>query len=306
MSSNFKTFLRSVLSFLLAAVFLYLAFRGTNFSELWLSLKEIRYGWIILLVPVGLAGHYVRAVRWKFLLDHVKPDLSIRNLFSAVLIGYMVNNVLPRVGELVRPYVAGKLEGISKTTALGSVVIERIIDVMTFFFILLLVLSLYPDSLNAFWENADSLRPFFLGGSIVFILIFVLIFLKSESIFQLVKYIKPIIPAKYRQDMDALMESFLHGFGVATRKEKFLSIFVLSMLMWFFYGLGMYVPFFAFPEIASMHLGFSASIILLTVSSIAFVLPAPGAFGTYHSFLKFALMKLYGVDEVMQKLDTSR
>jgi len=298
MSSNLKTFLRSLLSFFLAAIFLYVAFRGTNFAELWQSLTQIRYAWIILLVPVGLASHYVRAVRWKYLLGHVKQDLSTRNLFSAVMIGYMVNNVLPRVGELVRPYVAGKLEGIPKTTALGSVVIERILDMMTFFFILCVVLFLYPNSLDAFWENADSLRPLFLAGSIGCFLVFVLLFLKSESIFQLVKYIKPIIPARYRENMEHLTESFLNGFRIATRRNKFPSIVVLSLVIWFLYGLGLYIPFFAFKEIAALHLGFSASIILLTVVSIAYVLPTPGGFGTYHSFLKFSLMRLYGIDEV--------
>ena len=298
MSSNVKTALRSSVGFLLAAVFLFVAFRGTKFDALWQSLKEVHYLWVLLLVPVGLASHYVRALRWKYLIGHVKENLSTRNLFSAVMIGYMVNNVLPRVGELIRPYVAGKLEGISKSAALGSVVIERIIDMITFFFILCLVLFLYPNSLDAFWENADSFRLLFLAGSILSLLIFVVIFLKSESIFQLVRYIKPIVPARYRNNVDSLLESFLSGFRVATQREKFLSIVALSLVIWFLYGLGLYVPFFAFESLANLHLGFSASIILLTVTSIAFVLPAPGAFGTYHSFLKFSLMKLYGADEV--------
>jgi len=298
MESRTKTAVRSFLSILLAAVFLYIAFRGISFSDLWQSLREVRYLWIALLVPIGLASHYVRALRWKYLLGHVKKDISTPNLFSAVMIGYMVNNVLPRVGELIRPYVAGKLEGISKSTAFGTVVIERIIDMMTFFFVLCLVLFLFPQSLTAFWDDAESLRPLFLAGSVGSFVLFVLIFLKSESIFRLVRYLKPIIPLRYRDKIDAIIDSFLSGFKIASMRKKLPIVIFLSLSIWFLYGLGLYVPFFAFEPIAQLNLGFSASMILLTVVSIAFVLPAPGAFGTYHSFLRYALVKLYGVDDV--------
>lgn len=298
MASTTKTAVRSILSLMLAAVFLYIAFRGVAFADLWQSLREVRYLWIALLVPIGLASHYVRALRWKYLLEHVKKDISTQNLFSAVMIGYMVNNVLPRVGELIRPYVAGKLEGISKSTAFGTVVIERIIDMITFFFLLCLVLFLFPESVDAFWDNAESLRPLFLAGSAIAFALFILIFLKSESIFRLVRYLKPVIPSRYRNKIDLVIDSFLSGFKIASVRTKLPVVIALSLAIWALYGLGLYVPFFAFEPIANLDLGFSASMILLTVTSIAFVLPAPGAFGTYHSFLRYALVKLYGVDDV--------
>ena len=297
MTSKAKTAVRSLLSLALAAVFLYVAFRGIALSDLWQSLREVRYLWILLLIPIGLLSHYVRAYRWKFLLGHVKQDISTANLFSAVMIGYMVNNVLPRVGEFVRPYVAGKLEGISKSTALGTVVIERIIDMMTFFILVFLVLFLYPETLAA-WENAESLRPLFLAGSVVSFLLFVLLFLKSESIFRLVRHLKPIIPERYAGKLDSMVDSFVSGFRIASVRNKLPQVFGLSFVIWFLYGLGLYVPFFAFEPIAKLDLGFNASMVLLTVTSIAFVLPAPGAFGTYHSFLKFSLVRLYGIDDV--------
>ena len=298
MAFKTKTVVRFLLSLLVAAVFLYVAFRGTSFSDLWRSLQQVHYIWIILLVPIGLVSHYVRAFRWKYLLGHLKQDISTSNLFSAVMIGYMVNNVLPRVGELVRPYVAGKLEGISKSTAFGTVVVERIIDMMTFFFLLCVVLFLYPESLTALWSDAPTLRPLFLAGSVGSFLLLVLIFFKSESIFRLVRYLKPIIPGRYRDKLDSIIESFLSGFRIVSTRKKLPLVILLSVAIWFLYGLGIYVPFCAFDSIAALNLGFGESMILLTVVSIAFVLPAPGAFGTYHSFLKFSLMKLYGVDDL--------
>jgi uncharacterized protein (TIRG00374 family) len=298
MAPRAKTFLRSFLSFLLAGIFLYVAFRGTNVDELLNSLRDVRYFWIALLIPVGLLSHYMRAVRWKYLLGHVKTDLSIRNLFAAVMIGYMVNNALPRVGEIVRPYVAGKLEGISKSTAFGSVVIERIIDLVAVAAIFCLVLFFSPGVLAAFVEDAETLRPLFLAGSLVSLLLLLLLFLKSESLLRSAKVLLALVPARSRDRVQSLFDSFVSGFRVASIREAFGKIALTSVLIWGLYALTLYIPFFAYPEIAAAGLGFDAAIVLLTLSSAAFVLPAPGAFGTYHTFLKFALMRLFGIHEV--------
>lgn len=298
MAFKTKTIIRTALSLLLAAVFLYVAFRGTSFADLWTSLQGAHYMWIGLIVPIALVSHYVRALRWKYLLTHVKQDISTSNLFSAVMIGYMVNNVLPRVGELVRPYVAGKLEGISKSTAFGTVVIERIIDMMTFFFLLCMILLVFPESLSTLWVDAPNLQPLFLAGSAGSFAVFVLIFFKSESIFRLLRYVRPAIPERYREKVDSILESFLSGFTIASTRDKLPLVIILSFLIWLMYGLGLYVPFYAFDSIANLNLGIGESMILLAVISAAFVLPAPGAFGTYHSFLKYAMIKLYGVDDV--------
>ena len=181
MNTNLKTLLRSVFGILLAALFLFLAFRGTDFDQLWLSLQNVHYEWVLLLIPIGLFSHFLRAVRWKFLLEPVKKGTSVHVLFSAVMIGYMVNNILPRVGELVRAYVAGRLEGMPKSSTLGTVVIERIIDLATFSFLLCIVLFVYPQSLGAFVDDVSSVRVLFLVGSVVVLVLFVLLFLKSES-----------------------------------------------------------------------------------------------------------------------------
>jgi hypothetical protein len=296
MPLKLKQLLRTLVSFAIAAFFLYLAFRGTDFAELWISLKSANYWWISLLVPVGLLSHWVRAIRWGYLLKPVKANTSKRNLFSGVMIGYMVNNALPRVGELVRPYILGKLEGISKTSALGSVVIERILDFLTFYFIVSVVLFAYPSSLTPFFENVNAVRPLLLASSILCFFLFVLLFFKAGTFVLFTGKLKVLLPMKYRARFDSLMDSFQTGLAVSKMRDSFFPIVVLSFLMQALYALGLYIPFFAFSSMAALRLDFGASVILLTISSIAFVLPAPGGIGTYHSFMTFTLMKLYGID----------
>jgi len=298
MKPHLKNLLRSIFGILLAVVFLVVAFRGTDFDQLWASLRGVHYQWILLLIPIGLLSHFLRAVRWKYLLEPVKESTSVHTLFSAVMIGYMVNNVLPRVGELVRAYVAGRLEGMPKSSTLGTVVIERIIDLATFFFGLCAVLFLYPQSLEAITDDASSLRVIFLAGSVIVLVLFVLLFLKSESFFRSFRVIRYVVPAKYKPSVDRLLDSFLSGMQVSKLRPRFARIALVSVLIWGFYGLALYVPFYAFDSIRTLNLDFGAAMVLLTFSAVAFTLPAPGAFGTYHSFLSLALVRIYGVDSV--------
>lgn len=298
MAFNIKKSARALFSFLVAGVFLYAAFRGTNFSDLWKSLQSVNYAWVLLLVPIHIISHWLRAVRWAYLLAPVKTNLSRRNLFSAVMVGFMVNNILPRVGEFVRPYVIGKLEGISKSSAFATVVVERIIDMATFMLTLSVVLFINPNTLDPFVSDPASARPIFFAGSIVALAFFVILFLKSESLFKLLNVFKPFMPKKHAGRYEKIVESFLSGLGVARMRNKFFPIILLSIMMWMAYALGLYIPFLAFESLTNLNLGFGAAVILLMISTIAWVLPAPGALGTYHTFLTIALIKLYGVDSI--------
>ncbi len=296
MAPRLKTFLRAAAGFLLAGFFLYLAFQGSSVDELWNSLLRVNVAWVLALIPLTIFGFWVRAVRWEYLLAPIKPNLSKRNLFSAVLIGYMINNILPRVGELVRPYVIGKLENISKSSAFGTVVVERILDFMTFYFLVLVVMFFYPGVLDPFINYFNLPRPILVLVAVGLFLFFVVLFLKGETIFKVLSAVTKIMPERYHTKIDRLRDSFLSGFGVSKMKHHFFALFGLSVLLQATYAMTLYIPFYAFDSIRQLNLDFGASVVLLTISSIAYVLPVPGAMGTYHFMLSRALTNLYGVD----------
>lgn len=298
MTRKARTLLRTLLSFFLTAVFLYLAFRNANLTELWNSLVEANLGWILALVPLGLFSHWVRALRWRYLVAPLKPNASLRNLFSAVMVGYMVNNVLPRAGELVRAYMFGRLEKMSRSATLGTIVVERILDTVTFLFMLCTILFLYPNSLDPFVENVESARRYFLLGSVGLLVLSAVLLLKSESLFSLMKLLKPLVPQHYAGQIDAIVESFLSGIGAGAGRQYLFVVSVLSLFLFGVYGLTMYVGFFSLDTIAAREFDFGVAFVLLTITTIAYVLPAPGALGTYHSFLTYTLAALYGVDSV--------
>jgi glycosyltransferase 2 family protein len=296
MTKEIKNIFRYAISFLIAFVFLYLAFRGVKFSNLWESLKSANYWWVALLVPLNIVGNWVRAERWADLLSPIKANISKRNLFAGVMIGYAVNNVLPRVGEFVRPYILGKSEGISRTSAFGTVVVERILDFMSFYFIVCVVLFLYPHSLDPFVNDADAVRPLFLVGSVAALILFVLLFFKAEAFFRFMAKMLRFVPLLQKEKIENVLDKFYTGFAVAKVRDKFGRILAQSFIIWGLYALGMYLPFFAFASLVRPDLDFGAAIVLLVISSISWVLPAPGAMGTYHSFLTVAMVRLYNVD----------
>lgn len=288
---------KAVISFAIAALFLYLAFRGTDFDVLWATILQAEPLWVFLLIPIGLTGHWLRAVRWKLLLQPFKINVSLRNLFSSVMIGYAVNNVLPRVGEVVRPVVVGKLENISRSAALGTVVIERVLDFLTFSFVVGITLFVYPSAIDPFVDDPDLWRPVFLAASAISIGIFLALVLKLEALVELVARYRHRLPGTLGPRIGSMLDSFRAGVSVAHLRKSWPAVAGWSMAIWGIYALGLYVPFFMFSSIASLHLGPGAAVVLLVISSIAWVLPAPGAMGTYHSFLTVAMVKLYGVDQ---------
>lgn len=293
-----KQFAKAALSFGIAFLFLYFAFRGVNVEELLRALQGANYYWVALLVPIVVVSHIARAVRWKYLMEPVKSNCSVRNLFAAVMIGYAVNNLLPRVGELVRPVVLGNAEKVSRSATLATVVVERILDLLSFYITACIVLFLSPTALDPFFDDPASIRPVLFAAMFAGVAIFLILFFKAESLFRFLAGVKKFLPKRYAAPIDKVLDSFFTGFGIVKMKERFGIIVFLSLAIQGLYALGMYEPFFVFPSMVKPSLDFGASVVLLVVSSIAWILPAPGALGTYHSFITVALVKLYNVDTV--------
>jgi glycosyltransferase 2 family protein len=225
--------------------------------------------------------------------------VSLRNSFSAVMIGYLVNNVLPRVGEVVRPVAIGKLEHISRSAAFGTVVLERIIDLITFVLILLLVLFFYASSFTQLFPTLAHVEWVFVSGSALMLILCGLVFFKPEFVFSLLRRVTAFIPKNVRGPIEKVLDSFLTGFGASKHPGNYAMIIVTSIAIWVFYIILMYLPFFAFNMMGAYNLDFSSATILMVVSGVAFAVPTPSGFGSYHFFTFFVLSRLFNVDPVI-------
>lgn len=288
-----RTLLKYGISIGITALFLYLAFRGTDFRELWASFRDVNYWWILLYFAVLMTSHFLRALRWRYMLEPVKANISIRNLFSGVMIGYMMNNVLPRAGELVRPYTLGKLENIPKSAALGTIVVERIIDTLTFVVLVVLMPVLYKGPLQEHfpWLESTGIIVSAAAGGLLALLVIMMV--KRSWTDALLKLIGRVLPARIATRVEDMAHAFLDGSLFLTRPGRFLLIFVLSVMIWALYALMVYVAFIAY---GLQGLGFPAAVVILAISSIGMALPTPGGTGTYHILVSQALSQLFAVD----------
>ncbi|MGB9773984.1 MAG: lysylphosphatidylglycerol synthase transmembrane domain-containing protein [Bacteroidota bacterium] len=280
---------------LLTFGFLYLAFRGTHIDRLFEALSTGNYLIASIVIPVLLLSDLFRAWRWKYLLAPLKGNTKVRNLFSATMIGYMINNFVPRLGELVRPYALGRLEHVSKSAALGTIVVERVIDIMTFLLLLGGLLIFDENSLSSTfpWLSHTGFVVFFI--TLFLLLVLYLLVKKKEPVLQLYRRLFRFLPLKMFEKGETLLSAFVDGFRVIRQPRFYIMIAILSIVIWGLYLLMMYVPFYAFG-LAHRGLGLGAAAILLAVSSISVAVPTPGGTGTFHSLITETLVRLYGVN----------
>jgi hypothetical protein len=284
-------------SILLALLFLYLAFRGTDLDKLLASLEGANYWWLLVSFSIMLSSHLVRAWRWRFLLDPMKPRIGLRNLFSGVMIGYFMNNLFPRAGEIARPYTIGKLENISASAALGTVVVERIMDTMAFVFMVFAIPLVYSGPLL---ESFPWLRS---AGWIVLLITLpvmalpLVLMVRRDWTDRLLGIATRILPASWERRLRWIVHAFLDGFLFVKRPVVALEILLMTGVIWGLYLASMYAAFFGFG--LQSQLGLGAGWVTLAISSIGIAIPTPGGTGTYHAFTSQTLTRLFHVDETL-------
>ena len=128
MTKNTKTTINTIVFLSLGGLLFYWAIESQDTDQLWHQIKEANIAWIGLSMLCGVLSHLLRALRWNLLLEPLNYRASVAGSFHAVILGYLVNMALPRVGEITRPAVLSKLENIPFNKLVGTVLVERIVD----------------------------------------------------------------------------------------------------------------------------------------------------------------------------------
>ncbi len=301
MSIRMKSFLRYLSSLVLTLGFLYFAFRGTDFRSLWEILRDANYWWAIAMLPPLFISHIFRAWRWEYLLRPIKRGMRFRNLFSATIVGYMLNNVLPRAGEIGRPYAIGKLEGISRSAAFGTVMMERIFDVLSFLVVAALIPLVYSGPLKEALPWLESTGIWISALTLGCLAVVTFLMLRRDIVMNILAYFTRHLSERRAKFVEHITHSFLDGFLFLKEPRHYFMIALLSVLVWVFYIVMMYIPFFAFGLDRKYGLDLGSALVVQAISSIGFMLPTPGATGSYHYFVIQTMTKLYGVNEELAR-----
>ena len=289
--------IRQVIQYILPLVIAFLllgyAYRDFTFSALWTELQKVKLSWIMLSLLLSLASHLVRAYRWKLLLQSIARPLGLAQAFIALNIGYMSNLFVPRLGELVRCSVLKKSTGIATSTALGTVVAERAIDLVSLLTVMCISLVISFKQLKDIFEVTilANLNPWAIQvlawSSLLLILLLGLfiITIKRSNAFQ--GYI-------WLSKVQLFLQGVLQGINSIRVLNTKKTTLVLTICMWVLYYLAGYVGVWAIAETA--NLGWMAGLSMLAMSSISLTLPIQGGIGAYHLLVSSTLMA-YGVSK---------
>lgn len=295
MSSLTKKIIQYTVIFGIGIAFLYFVFNGTDWKETGERLKEANYNWIILGLGVSVISHWLRAYRATMLYEAMNYRVSTANSLYAVFIGYFINYIIPRGGEISRCASLYKTDRVPVEKTLGTVIVERLLDIVITVLILVLVVVLQFDVIYRYIDTNLKLGSG-TGGSLKYTLMGSLVIL--VTLFFLFR--KKLVALPVYQKIIRLLEGFVQGFSSIREVRSPLVFIVLSILIWICYIFMMYLCLFSLEETA--HLSFSQCLTVFAMGTIGVVIPAPGAgAGTYHYAIIQGLL-LYNVSEEYGKV----
>lgn len=279
---------RFLLGLIISLVFLYFAFRGVNYHELWRALRGVNFFYLFLFMLAVIALMGVRAYRWKFMVDPLKK-VGLYSLFSSAMIGFMANNVLPvRLGELVRAYSLGTKENISRSASFATIVMERVFDGFSLLLILWLTLLFFPFS-----RSSEKMGELIRKGAnltlvinILVFLILILLELKPEPVLNFFKRLFRLLPGKLSAKAEGILDKFSSGVRIFRDIPRMSWILLWSLILWAGSGISNYLVFLAF----GLHPPLQATLILMVIVTFGVMIPSsPGYVGTVHFFAVIAL-----------------
>ncbi len=282
-----------VFGVLISGVCLYLAFRGTNFSELAASIASVNYFYIFPVILAVLTAHYLRCYRWGKIMDTL-ARYDQKTLFVLGSIGYMAVNILPaRLGEFARPYLVKKRSGVKMSATMATVVIERVFDLLALMLFMLIVLW----NAKQLPEQVKNIGMIMLVVSVSLFIILIIMAIKRDSSIKKIDAVLRIFPQKFAAPLNRLAHSFIDGLQILPNIGKTLYVFFISILIWVCAGLSAYILFLGFDFRLTIIDGFAITVII----ALGVMLPAaPGFIGTYHYFCILG-MTLFGIPEANAK-----
>lgn len=296
---------------LLSAIFVALFFVTLDFGRLIDALAEANYFYVMPGIGLYLIGVWFRTLRWQWLLKHMRPVKTSR-LFPVVVVGYMANNLLPmRLGELVRSYYVGEREGVSKTAALVTIFIERLLDALTLLLFISAIAVFVPliGLAEGFGERSSVPWPLLVAAiSLPFIAAFgglILVAYAPARARSIIAFFLRPLPATIEDRVLDMLDMFLEGIQSLRSPSAVLVLFLLSIPVWLFEaGLFVLVGYsFGFNEIYDSVPEMIVAMILVTaIANIGASIPAaPGGIGLFELIARetLVLLPLAAVDRAV-------
>jgi uncharacterized protein (TIRG00374 family) len=274
----------------------FLLFFSVGIFFIWLSVRNLsqadidsimnsfvtaNYFWVVPCVFVGIFSHMLRARRWIILMEPMGYNPSLKNTFFAVMIGYFVNMALPRFGEVTRCGILNKYEKIPFNKSFGTVITERVFDMIIFIILFIVILLTQYDRFGSYLEtnffaplknklpDLDAAFHAFLWSTMLIVMLALLL---------MWVYRHTLLQNQFIARIWRVLRGFLSGVRSLTRIKRPMEFIILTIGIWIMYFLMVYLCFFSIPE--TNMLGPSAGFSVLVLGSFGIII-TPGGIGLY-------------------------
>ena len=264
-----------------------------NWNDCKEALKSAKY---ILFVPVFFiisASHFSRAMRWKILMKPMGYNPRLLNTFFAVMVGYLANLAIPRLGEVLKCTILSKYEKVPADKLVGTILVERVMDVICLATVFVIALILEADIIGEF-ASATLKENFFSGGTKAIVIKFSIVIGSLIVLYFIFKYVFRIfhqyLVIKRIKQVFTGVSTGISSIKNLQNKKAFI---FHTIFIWSCYIGGTYLGFFA--TTGTDHLPFAAVFPVLAFASIGMII-TPGGIGTYPRFI-MQVMLLYNIEE---------
>jgi len=271
-------FVQLLIGLAVSAVCVWVSMRGIDLHSVWDALRGASLVGFLAAMALTLVGFWLRAVRWRLLIGSSRP-LSTTSLFSATMVGFMTNNVLPfRLGELVRPWVLARRENLSKTTLFATIVVERAVDMLTLLVILGVALAVFPLR-----GDTDAGRMVQAGAGLLLALslaltAFIVALERQPGLAHaFTSWCTGFLPSASRGRVARALQHFIDGLGLFRDLRRLSSVMLLSVVMFLVISVGLSISMWSL----GIRIAWYGGLLMLVITAIGIMVPAaPGYIGT--------------------------
>jgi hypothetical protein len=263
-----------------------------NWEECKTALKSARF---ILFIPVFfilIASHLSRAIRWRILMKPLGYNPSLLNTFFAVMVGYLANLAVPRLGEVLKCTILGKYEKVPPDKLVGTILVERAIDVVSLLIVFVIAIGTQASIIGEYAK--DTIRNNFLSGNKQMIIIKLTVVLVTVIVlyFALRFVFKKYNDIGFVKKINIIFKGVGAGLSSVKNLQNKGAFIFHSIFIWCCYAAGTYIGFFVIPQTSNLPI--AAAFPVLAFASIGMII-TPGGIGTYQLFI-MQVMELYGIE----------
>lgn len=256
------------------------------------DIKDANYYWLILSVLFGFFAFVSRARRWTLLIHPLGYKPALKNSFLALMVGYLANLALPRFGEITRCVALGKKEKIPVDQLVGTVVIERTIDLISLLSIMVILIFTSSDQIGLFLKKNIQMpiQSAFGVTWIFWLLFFVIIIVAMFLVFRFKESLRKI---RFFSKIFDIAKGIINGLKSIINLQRKWEFLFHTVFIWLNYALMTWVVVFSLES--TSFLTFKDSIFLLVIGGLGMSAPVSGGIGVFHYIISQGLFSVYNI-----------